>query len=146
MASDEGTGWISEIWKNVQVNIHYTYTASTETNNTSEESPGIQLKNDTLKLRVSSEMFSTEVIEGKKSKTLRAHKIQQNMLFAASGCGALLIMPRLLALKSIVGRGGFLTSVRAGGCGSLMIMPHPFSGCQIKAEIKGFLLRYRLFQ
>ena len=33
------TGWISEIWKNVQVNIHYTYTASTETNNTSEESP-----------------------------------------------------------------------------------------------------------
>ena len=37
------TGWISEIWKNVQVNIHYTYTASTETNNTSEESPGIQL-------------------------------------------------------------------------------------------------------
>ena len=32
-----------EIWKNVQVNIHYTYTASTETNDTSEESPGIQL-------------------------------------------------------------------------------------------------------
>ena len=109
------TGWISEIWKNVQVNIHYTYTASTETNNTSEESPGIQLKNDTLKLRVSSEMFSTEVIEGKKSKTLRAHKIQQNMLFAASGCGALLIMPR------------------------------PLLGCQIEAEIKGFQLMYCLF-
>ena len=27
-----------------------------------------------------------------------------------------------------------------------MIMPRPLSGCQIKAEIKGFLLRYRLFQ
>ena len=47
-------------------------------------------------------------------------------------------MPRLLAVKSIGGRGGFLTSFRAGGRGSLMIMPRPFSGCQIKAEIKGF--------
>ena len=27
-----------------------------------------------------------------------------------------------------------------------MIMPRPLSGCQIKAKIKGFLLRYRLFQ
>ena len=27
-----------------------------------------------------------------------------------------------------------------------MIMPRPFLGCQIKAEIKGFLLMYRLFQ
>ena len=31
------------------------------------------------------------------------------------------------------------------GRGSLLIMPHPLSGCQIKAEIKGFLLKYRLF-
>ena len=29
---------------------------------------------------------------------------------------------------------------RAGGRGSLMIMPRPLSGCQIKAEIKDFLL------
>ena len=27
-----------------------------------------------------------------------------------------------------------------------MIMPRPLSGCQIKAKIKDFLLRYRLFQ
>ena len=27
-----------------------------------------------------------------------------------------------------------------------MIMPRPLSGFQIKAEIKGFLLKYRLFQ
>jgi hypothetical protein len=39
----ESTGWISHIWKNVQVNIHYTYTTSTETNNTSAKSPGFQL-------------------------------------------------------------------------------------------------------
>ena len=39
------------------------------------------------------------------------------MLFAVRGCGALLIMP-----------------------------PHPILGCQIKAEIKDFLLRYRLLQ
>ena len=32
------------------------------------------------------------------------------------------------------------------GCHALLIMPRPLSGCQIKAEIKGFLLRYRLFQ
>ena len=29
--------------------------------------------------------------------------------------------------------------------GALLIMPRPFSRCQIKAEIKGFLLMYRLF-
>ena len=45
----------------------------------------------------------------------RAHKIQQNMLFAAGGRGGLLVKPR------------------------------PLSGSQIKAEIKGFLLMYRLF-
>jgi len=45
----------------------------------------------------------------------RRHKIQQNMLFAARGRGALLISPR------------------------------PLLGCQIKAEIKGCLLMYRLF-
>ena len=63
-----------------------------------------------------------------------------------SGCGIIRRVPRLLAVKSIGGRGGFLTSFRAGGHGSLMIMPCPLSGCQIEAEIKGFLLRYRLFQ
>ena len=31
------------------------------------------------------------------------------------------------------------------GRGSLMIMPRPFSGCQIKAEIKGYLLGSHLF-
>ena len=30
--------------------------------------------------------------------------------------------------------------------GALLIMPRPLSGCQIKAETKGFLLVYRLFQ
>ena len=29
--------------------------------------------------------------------------------------------------------------------GALLIMPRPLSGCQIKAEIKGFPLMYRLF-
>jgi hypothetical protein len=29
--------------------------------------------------------------------------------------------------------------------GALLIMPRPLSGCQIKAEIKVFLLRYHLF-
>ena len=33
----------------------------------------------------------------------------------------------------------------ARGCGGLLIMPRPLSGCQIKAEIKGFLLMYHLF-
>ena len=33
----------------------------------------------------------------------------------------------------------------ARGCDALLIMPCPLLGCQIKAEIKGFLLRYRLF-
>ena len=45
----------------------------------------------------------------------RRHKIQQNMLFAAGGRDAFLIVPR------------------------------PFLGRQIKAEIQGFLLMYRLF-
>ena len=33
----------------------------------------------------------------------------------------------------------------ARGCGALLIKPRPLSGYQIKAEIKGFLLRNRLF-
>ena len=33
----------------------------------------------------------------------------------------------------------------AGGLGALLVMPRPLSGCQIKAEIKGFPLMYRLF-
>ena len=41
-------------------------------NNISEESPDIQLKNDTLKTIVSLKMNSREVIEGKKSKTISA--------------------------------------------------------------------------
>ena len=45
----------------------------------------------------------------------RGHKIQQNILFTARGRGGLLVMPR------------------------------PLSECQIKAEIQGFLLMYRLF-
>ncbi len=31
------------------------------------------------------------------------------------------------------------------GRGIFLMMPRPLSGCQIKAEIKGFLLMYRLF-
>ena len=34
----------------------------------------------------------------------------------------------------------------AGGRGGLLVKPCPLSGFQIKAEIKGFLLMYRLFQ
>ena len=45
----------------------------------------------------------------------RAHKIQQNMLFEVSKRGSVLMMPR------------------------------PLLGCQIKNEIQGFLLMYRLF-
>ena len=33
----------------------------------------------------------------------------------------------------------------ASGRDALLMMPRPFLGCQIKAEIKGFLLMYRLF-
>ena len=33
----------------------------------------------------------------------------------------------------------------ARGRDALLMMPRPLSGCQIKAEIQGFLLMYRLF-
>ena len=33
----------------------------------------------------------------------------------------------------------------ARSCGALLIMPRPLLGCQITAEIKGFLLMYHLF-
>jgi hypothetical protein len=33
----------------------------------------------------------------------------------------------------------------ARGRGAPLIMPRPFLGCQIKVEIKGFLLMYHLF-
>ena len=41
------TGCLSEIWKKIQVKIYFIYIASTETNNTQEESSGILY--DTLK-------------------------------------------------------------------------------------------------
>ena len=37
------------------------------------------------------------------------------------------------------------TLIAARGLGALLIKPRPLLGCQIKADIKGFLLRYRLF-
>ena len=37
------TGFISQIWTEVQVNIYHIYIASTETNDTSEESSDTQL-------------------------------------------------------------------------------------------------------
>ena len=64
---------------------------------------------------VSLKKISREVIEDKKSKTLRTRKIQQNMFFAARG-------------RDIS-----------------MVMPHPLWGSQMKGEIQGFLLMYRLF-
>jgi hypothetical protein len=63
-----------------------------------------------------------------------------------SGRGITRKAPHPLAAKSIGARGGFLTSCLLWGLDSLMIVPNPLSGCQIKAEIKGFLLKCRLFQ
>ena len=68
--------------------------ASTETNETWEESSIIQLSYDILKKIVTENKPPKEVLEGKKSKTLHAHvKNQENMLFVASRRGVLLIMP-----------------------------------------------------
>ena len=39
----QATGCKNNIWKKVQVNIYFVYIASTETKDTSEESPDIQL-------------------------------------------------------------------------------------------------------
>ena len=52
---------------------------------------------------------------------------------------------RLLAAKSI-GPGGTKKNSMASGCGALLIMPRPPSGCHFKAEYQGFFLRYCLFQ
>ena len=51
--------------------------------------------------------------------------------------------PRREKHRSAWGKKRFFT---AGGHDSLMVMPRPLSGCQIKAEIKGFQLMYRLLQ
>ena len=67
-------------------------------------------------MTVAQKLCPRGLIEVKKSKTRRAgHKIQQNMLFTTRGRGGLLVKPR------------------------------PLLECQIKAEIQGFLLMYRLF-
>jgi hypothetical protein len=61
------------------------------------------------------------------------------------GRGIIMRLPRPPALKGVKNppRPPMLFTTRR--CGALLIMPHPFSGCQIKAEIKGFLLTYCLF-
>ena len=68
-----------------------------------------------------------------------------------SGRGITRRPPRPLAVKSIFcwilwPRNGFLTLCLLWHGHALMIMPRPLSGCQIKAEINGFLLKHRLFQ
>ena len=66
--SHPSTGCKSEIWKKDQLNIYLIYTASLEKNDTSEECPGIQLENDTLKVIVSLKLTSREITEFMKSK------------------------------------------------------------------------------
>ena len=51
-------------------------------------------------------------------------------------------LPRPPALKEVKNPPSLFTARRRD---ALLIMSSPFSGCQIKAEIKGFLLVYRLF-
>ena len=52
--------------------------------------------------------------------------------------------PRLPALKDFFApRPPMLFAAR--GCYAVLMMPRPILRCQIKAEIKGFLLMYRLF-
>ena len=59
--------------------------------------------------------------------------------------GITLGVPRPPALKEVKNplRPPMLFTARRRG--ALLIMPRPLSGCQIKAEIKGFLLMYCLF-
>ena len=52
---------------------------------------------------------------------------------------------RPLAVKSMGAREGFLTLCLLWHGHALMIMPRPLSGCQNKAYIKSFLLKYCLF-
>ena len=66
------TGCKSDIWKKVQVNIYCIYIGSTETNDTSAESPWSQLQFGTLKVGVALSWGCHALIEDKKSKTLRA--------------------------------------------------------------------------
>ena len=90
------TGCKSDIWKKVQLKICHIYTPCNETNYTSAKSPWFQLSFDTLKVTAAQKWCPRDLIEDKMSKTLHVHKIQKNMLSAASGHGALLIMPRPL--------------------------------------------------
>ena len=62
-----------------------------------------------------------------------------------SGCGTIRRLPRPHRRQEVKNppRGPMLFAAR--GRDALLIMPRPLSGCQMKAEIKGFLLMYRLF-
>ena len=62
-----------------------------------------------------------------------------------SGCGTIRRLSRPHRRQEVKNppRGPMLFAAR--GRGALLVMPRPFWGCQIKAEIQGFLLRYRLF-
>ena len=62
-----------------------------------------------------------------------------------SGCGTIRRLPRPHRRQEVKNppRGPMLFAAR--GRDALLMMPRPLSRCQIKAEIKGFLLMYRLF-
>ena len=59
--------------------------ATTESNDILEERPKIKLYFDTLKVTVAQKWCPRDLIEGKKSKTLRAHVKNQQICFLWQG-------------------------------------------------------------
>ena len=104
------TGWISEIWKEVQAKIL--------------KEPLVLLKQTIHQQKVLDLSFN-----------LAPWKWAWHYHEA--------VTPSCPKITFFTPRGPMLFAAR--GRGALLIMPRPLLGCQIKAEIKGFLLMYRLF-
>ena len=104
------TGWISEIWKEVQAKI---------------------LKESLVLVK--------QTIPQQKALDLSFNLAPWKWAWHYHGAAT----PSCPKKPFFTPRGPMLFTAR--GRGGLLVKPCPLSGCQMKAEIKGFLLMYRLF-
>ena len=109
----------------------------------------VQGASDKTRIMLTSRLWKNQCWYWKKRYLSRKPLISALIWHPESGLGIIRRLPRPLAVKSIFcwilrPRGGFLTLCLLWHGHALLILPRPLSGCQIKAEIKGFLLRHRL--
>ena len=97
------------------------------------------------RISLTSKCWKSHCFYRKKSYISRMPLISPFIWHPKSGCGLIRRAWRWLPVKKTFFTSRASMLFTESKCGALLIMPCQLLRCQIKAEIKGFLLRYRLF-